>query len=83
MRYLYDLLYVVLLLAMSPRFLWVALRHGKYRQGWSARLLGWVPRRVGVGDAVWFHAVSAGEVILLRPLVAEWQRRQPHSVVCI
>ena len=83
MRYLYDLLYVVLLLAMSPRFLWVALRHGKYRQGWSARLLGWVPRRVGVGDAVWFHAVSAGEVNLLRPLVAEWQRCQPHSVVCI
>ena len=83
MRYLYDLLYVVLLLAMSPRFLWVALRHGKYRQGWSARLLGWVPRRVGVGDAVWFHAVSAGEVNLLRQRVAEWQRRQPHSVVCI
>lgn len=83
MRYVYNLLYVLLLLMVAPRFLWVALRHGKYRQGWSARLLGRVPRRAAAGDAVWFHAVSAGEVNLLRPLITEWRRHHPDWVICI
>jgi 3-deoxy-D-manno-octulosonic-acid transferase len=32
---------------------------------------------------VWFHAVSVGEVLLLRPLVAEMQRRRPRWDIVI
>ena len=83
MRYVYDLLYLMLLLVVTPRFLWAALRHGKYRQGWNARLWGRVPPRKVAGDTIWLHAVSAGEVNLLRPLVAAWRRRHPDWVICI
>ena len=83
MRYLYNLLYVMLVLLAAPRFIWSALRHGKYRRGWGAKLLGWVPPRMDAGNAVWFHAVSAGEVNLLRPLVTQWQCHHPDWVICI
>ena len=44
---------------------------GKYRAGLSAKLTGRVPRRQSQSHCVWFHAVSVGEVKLLRPVVDE------------
>ena len=42
-------------------------------------------RRVRIGDhpCLWFHAVSVGEVLLLRPLVREMARRRPNWEVVI
>ena len=54
----------------SPCLLYRAVRSGKYREGWAEKFLGKAPLRIGDRPCVWFHAVSVGEVLLLRPIVA-------------
>ncbi|MBM4004865.1 MAG: 3-deoxy-D-manno-octulosonic acid transferase [Planctomycetes bacterium] len=43
MRYLFNLVYLLLIVVALPWFVWQALRHGKYRAGWGSRFLGRVP----------------------------------------
>ncbi len=76
---LLDILYVVLLVLYSPVLLFKAWRDGKYREdyGWSAKLLGRSPRRIGNRPCLWFHAVSVGEVKLLKPILEDLARRRP------
>ncbi|MBI2481932.1 MAG: 3-deoxy-D-manno-octulosonic acid transferase [Planctomycetia bacterium] len=78
MPYLLNCLYVALLIALSPWLLWSAIRKGKYREGYAAKFLGIVPRRTGNRPCVWLHAVSAGEVNLLQPLIAQLRHDFPH-----
>jgi 3-deoxy-D-manno-octulosonic-acid transferase len=78
MPYVLNIFYIALLIAVSPWLVWSAIRKGKYRQGFGAKLLGLVPRRTGNRPCVWLHAVSAGEVIALRPLVEQIRRDFPH-----
>ena len=54
-----------------------SLRAGKYREGWAEKFLGRAPLRIGDRPCVWFHAVSVGEVLLLRPILRELARRRP------
>ena len=75
---LLNLLYAVLLAACSPVLLYRSIRTGRYREGWREKLLGQAPHRIGDRPCVWFHAVSVGEVLLLRPVLAELRRRRPH-----
>jgi 3-deoxy-D-manno-octulosonic-acid transferase len=72
-----DLIYVLLVLVCAPILAYRALWKGKYQEGWSERLLGKAPLRISDGPCLWFHAVSVGEVLLLRPIVAELSRRRP------
>ena len=58
-------------------------RSGKYREGWSEKFLGKAPLRIGDRPCLWFHAVSVGEVLLLRPLVRELARRRPGWEVVV
>ena len=75
MPYLLNGIYLTLLLLAAPLLAWRSLRTGKYRQGWAAKFWGSVPMRTGDRPCVWLHAVSVGEVNLLRPLVDELCRR--------
>ena len=68
-------LYLLGLAFCSPWILWSAVRHGKYREGFAAKLLGQVPRRKGDRACVWLHAVSVGEVNLLATTLAELHAR--------
>lgn len=77
MRYILNLVYLLVIVALSPLLLYRAAAHGKYRQGWSQKLFGLVPRRQSRGKCLWLHAVSVGEVNLLAPLLAEIGRRHP------
>jgi 3-deoxy-D-manno-octulosonic-acid transferase len=74
-----DCVYLILLVLLSP---WLALKawtSGKYRRGWSAKLLGRhdLPPATTAGPTVWLHGVSVGEIHLLRGLVAALRRRHP------
>lgn len=82
---LLDILYVALLVLSSPLLLLKAWRSGKYRSdyGWSAKLLGRSPRRIGNRPCLWFHAVSVGEVKLLRPILEDLARRRPDWDVMV
>ena len=80
MRYLLNLVYLALLVVASPWLLWQAVRKGKYREGYAAKLLGLVPPRDGNAPCLWFHAVSVGEVNLVRPLLEQICRRHPEWI---
>jgi len=74
---LLNLIYATLLAACSPLLLYRSLRSGKYREGWGEKFLGKAPHRIGDRPCVWFHAVSVGEVLLLKPVLEELARRRP------
>src|SRR5262249_48694089 len=78
-----DLLYAALLVVFAPLLSYRAWHDGKYRQGWAQKLFGRAPRRLGNRPCLWLHAVSVGEVLLLRPIIAEFQRRRPDWDVVI
>lgn len=77
LRYVLDLIYIVLLAAVSPWLLWQAIRKGKYREGYGAKFFGVVPVRQGDRLCIWIHAVSVGEVNLVRPLVEAIRQQRP------
>lgn len=73
----FDLFYVLLLVALSPWLIYQAITKQKYRTGFAAKFLGRVPHRSGSRPCVWLHAVSVGEVNLLAALLAELAQRRP------
>ena len=77
MPYLLNLIYILLLILVSPWLVVQAVRKGKYREGYAEKLLGLVPRRSGGGTCVWLHAVSVGEVNLLAPLLEMIDHKRP------
>ncbi len=87
---LYSFLYSVVLaagmLASLPYWLFQMARHGKYRKGLAERL-GRVPSRLQLPasqePAIWFHAVSVGEVLAVAGLVEELGRRFPRHRIFI
>lgn len=82
MPWLLNLLYVIALLAVSPWLVYRAIATGRYRQGWSQKLLGLIPplvvRALGGKPVVWLHGVSVGEVQLLKPLFERLRHRNPE-----
>jgi 3-deoxy-D-manno-octulosonic-acid transferase len=83
MPFALNLIYSAALVIFSPLLFYRWLRAGKYREGWAEKLLGKAPRRIGDQPCLWFHSVSVGEVLLLRPLVREMARRRPNWEVVI
>jgi 3-deoxy-D-manno-octulosonic-acid transferase len=79
MYVLYSLLSVLVLIAASPYLLYQAIRHRKY-VGSLRQRLGFLPLSVNVdGDAsIWIHAVSVGETLTTRALLADLRARFPH-----
>lgn len=75
---LYSLAMLVLAVILLPRFLYQALRHGKYVDGLAQRL-GVLPVSFNLdGDSsIWIHAVSVGEALTARALLPELRRQYP------
>jgi 3-deoxy-D-manno-octulosonic-acid transferase len=67
----------VLLLA-SPYLVYRALRHGKY-VGSLGQRFGRLPVSFNLDaeESIWVHAVSVGEVLAARPVIAELRMRYP------
>ncbi len=78
MYLLYSAATLLLLVALSPYFLYQALRHKKYVGSLKQRL-GYLPVSFNLDaePSIWVHAVSVGEVLSARPVVAELRRRYP------
>ena len=77
LRYLLNLVYATLLTLLSPWLLYRAVFQKKNRRGWWIKLTGRVPSRKSVSPCIWLHAVSVGEVNLLRPIMSELSNRFP------
>ena len=83
MPFALNVIYAAALFFLSPLLFYRWIRAGKYRDGWGEKFRGKAPVRIGDQPCLWFHAVSVGEVLLLRPLVREMARRRPNWHVVI
>ena len=83
MPFALNLIYLATLLVFAPVLIYRTVRSGKYREGLWEKFWGEAPWRIGDRPCLWFHAVSVGEVLLLRPLVKEMARRRPNWDVVI
>ena len=79
MYVVYSVLAVLFFLAVSPYFLYQALRYHKYVRSLPQRL-GLLPLSFNFdGDeSIWIHAVSVGEVLTARALLPELRQRYPR-----
>jgi 3-deoxy-D-manno-octulosonic-acid transferase len=82
MYLLYSFLLTLGVVALLPRLLYDALRHGKYAQGLRERM-GRIPFVDTKGrPVIWLHCVSVGETQAARPLARAILRRFPsHALV--
>src|SRR6187397_1654602 len=79
MYFLYSLLTFAAFIAVSPYFLYQAVRYRKY-VGSLRQRLGYLPIALNLdGDeSIWIHAVSVGEALTARALVADLKTRYPR-----
>ncbi|MDQ3804466.1 MAG: 3-deoxy-D-manno-octulosonic acid transferase, partial [Acidobacteriota bacterium] len=83
MYFLYSLLLGLGVLALLPRFVLDALRHGKYAAGLAERA-GRLPRLDASGRPVlWLHCVSVGETQAARPLFDALRAEYPDHVLVV
>lgn len=80
MRFLYNAVFPLVLLATLPAYLLRMVRRGNYRRDFAQRLGRYSPelhQRFGEGDWIWVHAVSVGELLVALKIIAELHRRHP------
>ncbi|GMV97259.1 MAG: 3-deoxy-D-manno-octulosonic acid transferase [Phycisphaerae bacterium] len=80
MRWLVDLVYLIVAVLICPVILFRSLTTGKYRQGWGQRrgLMPVMPP-ANLWPRVWVHAVSMGEMNAVRGLIETWRRQSPDT----
>ena len=82
MYFLYSILLGIGVLALLPRFLLDAARHGKYAAGFAERAGRLPPPDAGGRPVVWLHCVSVGEAQAARPLARALLEAYPrHALV--
>ncbi|HUU34804.1 MAG TPA: glycosyltransferase N-terminal domain-containing protein, partial [Vicinamibacterales bacterium] len=76
---LYSALIVLFALAVSPWLVYQAVRYHKY-VGSLAQRLGYLPVSFNIDaeSSIWIHAVSVGELLTARPLIAALRTRHPE-----
>jgi 3-deoxy-D-manno-octulosonic-acid transferase len=83
MYFIYSVLLSIAFIVLLPRFLFDALRHGKYVAGFRERLGSVQPVPNLNSPLIWIHAVSVGETQAARPLVKELQARFPDFAIAV
>lgn len=73
----YSFVLTIGFLVLLPRFLWDALRKGKYAAGFRQRFGRLQEFDAGGKPVVWLHAVSVGETNAAKPLVKEILKNFP------
>jgi 3-deoxy-D-manno-octulosonic-acid transferase len=79
MYLVYSLLTLAVFVAVSPYFLYQAIRYKKYIGSLRQRL-GFLPITFNIDaeDSIWIHAVSVGEALTARALAADLKARYPR-----
>ncbi len=79
MYFAYSLLTFALFAAASPYFLYQAIRYKKHIGSLGQRL-GYLPISFNMDgeESIWIHAVSVGEALTARALVADLRERYPR-----
>jgi 3-deoxy-D-manno-octulosonic-acid transferase len=79
MYVLYSLLILILGVIVSPYLAYQALRYKKYIGSLGQRM-GYLPVSFNLDgeESIWIHAVSVGETMTVRALIADLRRRYPN-----
>ncbi|MGE3512469.1 MAG: 3-deoxy-D-manno-octulosonic acid transferase [Vicinamibacterales bacterium] len=79
MYLVYSFLTLCLFVVVSPYFLYQAIRHQKYIGSLRQRF-GYLPISFNIDgeESIWIHAVSVGEALTARALVADLRARYPR-----
>jgi 3-deoxy-D-manno-octulosonic-acid transferase len=79
MYLLYSLLTLAVFVAVSPYFLYQAIRYKKYIGSLRQRL-GFLPITFNIDaeESIWIHAVSVGEALTARALASDLKSRYPR-----
>ena len=79
MYFIYSLLSLIGVLVVSPYFAYQAVRYKKYVGSFRQRL-GYLPITLNVDgeESIWIHAVSVGEALTARALIADLRARYPR-----
>src|SRR5262245_20685573 len=79
MYFVYSVLTFMLFVIVSPYFVYQAVRYKKY-VGSLRQRLGYLPIAMNVDgeESIWIHAVSVGEALTVRALVADLRARHPR-----
>jgi len=80
--WLLDIVYVVLMVVLSPLVLYRMVFQGRYRCGWKERF-GFVPRRYSDQSCIWIHGVSMGEINAIGTLISELKKVLPQYEIVI
>ena len=75
----YSLVSLVVIVVVSPYFVYQAIRYKKYIGSLRQRL-GFLPISFNIDgeESIWIHAVSVGEVLTARALAADLKARYPR-----
>ena len=82
MKCLNDIIYLLALIAISPKILYRVITQNRYRQGWSQRL-GKITRNFPDKKCIWIHAVSVGEVNATKTIITELKKNLPEYEIII
>lgn len=80
-RFLYNVLLPLGILAVLPRYLLRMFRRGNFRRDFGQRFARFSPElreHFCHGEWVWVHAVSVGELLVAMKVVEELHRRNPE-----
>lgn len=83
MRFIYSLILTIAFIALLPYFIYQAVFNRKYLSNLRERL-GLLPRSLNgetgsdLRPAIWIHAVSVGETLAAKPLIAALRARFPR-----
>ncbi len=92
LRFLYNLVFPLVLVALLPGFLFRMLKRGKYRHKFGQRFGIYSPRvkaklaawaATPAGQATWVHAVSVGEVLIALKFIRELKRVEPDLKIVL
>lgn len=80
MYLIYTTFLILFAAAVAPSLAYRALRYRKYVGSLSQRL-GFLPAsfNANAGPSIWLHAVSVGELLAARPLIAALRARHPEK----
>jgi 3-deoxy-D-manno-octulosonic-acid transferase len=82
MKYFNDFIYILALIAISPKILYRVIAQRRYRQGWNERL-GKITRNFPNKKCIWIHAVSVGEVNATKTIITELKKQLPEYEIIL
>ena len=81
MRFIYTVLFYLLLPLILLRLYWRGFKAPEYRNRWTERLA--IYNKKYPANVIWFHAVSVGEAEAVFPLIKQLQKQHPTDTILV